>query len=510
MKIKNFKRCFVNGKKSAVVTYDNEQSILQYFGESLGAGKGYGAVEELRKEVGTFNGFTNYLELSGATTDDIQSAVPGAVVEWQGTESYNARVAAAVGSRGGRKPSSSSSEEKKEENNNDTPGTVTTTTPAAVVATAETFVVPTIKDCAALHALICNMSGVMDAVSEWAVSYSTAKLTDETVTVDAPDCITQLSAFLPTVVDAFAAYAIMITDAVKEYQEKQAAARAAREAAEKAAAAAAVAAANGKTIVNLPDGSTVEVSGKVHSDFRKVCQLVKRGLNVYIYGASGTGKTHLCRQIAEALCLDFYSDQKISDDFQLKGFVDSFGKFQETELYKAVVNGGVYMLDEFDASDENAAIVLNSLLANGYITFTGGGRVECHKDFHVIACGNTIGRGPKDEYTGRNCLDAATLDRFAAIELTYDESIELLRAGGDQELVNFIHEVRRAVLETGVSLLVTLRAIEIITAVKDCFTPVECLKMALFKGLEPYQVRQIANACNGSGVWFDALKELAA
>lgn len=489
MEIKNFKRCFVNGRKSAVTTYDNGKSILQYFGGSLGAGAGAAAVEELRKQAGTFNGFTNYIEIPGSTAEDIQASIPGAVVEWEGSTSYNARVAAAVGSRPGSKKETKETKETPD-------ATATPITRPATVVSADAFQVPPITDCDALHSLISNMSSVVDDVNAWSFGYAHGKLNGEDLPVTAPACISQLSAFLPSVVDAFAAYSILVTDAVKEYQEKQ--------------AAAAAAAANGKNLITLPDGSTVEITGKAHAEFRKVCQLVKRGLNVYLYGASGTGKTYLCQQVAEALGLEFLSDQKINDDFQLKGFTDSFGKFQETELYKAVVNGGVYMLDEFDASDENAAIVLNSLLANGYMTFNGGGRVECHKDFHVIACGNTTGRGPKEDYTGRNNLDAATLDRFAAVALSYDESIEINRARGDQELVNFIHEVRAAVKETGVSLLVTMRAIEIITEVKDCFTPAECLEMAIFKGLEKYQINQIANACTGSGVWFDALKELAA
>lgn len=484
----NFKRCYVNGKKSGVASYDNGGAALLYFGHSLGDGLGEVAAKKLGQEAGTLHQFNNYIELSAATVAGIQAVLPGAVVEFEGSKEYNARVLAAVGSRGG----SSSS-----------------VVPAPVVVSSDAFRAPVVDDCDALKNLIGNMPGVVDAVNAWAVDHSAAVLGGGSAVV-VPECVGAVSQFVPGVVDAFGAFDVLVHGAIKEYQEKQAAERAARETAERIAAAAATAAANGKNLVTLPDGSTVEAAGRVHKEFTRVCQLVKRGLNVYLYGPAGTGKTHLCKQISDALGVKFFSDQKISDDFKLTGFVDANGKFQETELYRAVTCGGVYMLDEFDASDENAAIVLNTLMANGYMTFPGVGRVEVHPDFHVIACGNTLGRGADSDYTGRNCLDAATLDRFMTVQLDYDEEIELLKANGDKELLKFIHEVRKAVKTCGISMLATMRAIDNITKIKDCFSPVECLKMGLVKGLEIDQLKVIAEACKGSGKWFDALKELAA
>lgn len=495
MKELNFSRCYVNGKKSGVVSYDNGANYLLFFGQSLGDG---GNVEELRAAGVSLHQFNNAMEIEAPTVAAILSAIPGAVVDWEGSKEYNARVAAAVGSRGGAStvpaPASPTSA-----------AGVPAAAPAPVVVSSDAFRAPVVDDCDALKNLISNMPAVVAAVNVWAVETAAAVLAGDSAVV-VPACVGAVSQFVPGVGDAFAAFDMLVHGAIKEYQEKQAAGRAAREAAERAAAAAA----NGKKLVTLPDGSAVEVAGRVHQEFSRVCQLVKRGLNVYLYGPAGTGKTHLCKQISDALGIKFFSDQKISDDFKLTGFVDANGKFQGTELYRAVTCGGVYMLDEFDASDENAAIVLNTLMANGYITFPGVGRVDAHPDFHVIACGNTLGRGADSDYTGRNCLDAATLDRFAVVQLDYDEEIELLKANGNKEFLKFIHEVRKAVKTCGVSLLASLRAIDDITKIKDCFNPVECLKMCLLKGLERDQIKLIAGACKGSGVWFDALNELAA
>lgn len=499
MKELNFKRCYVNGKKSGVVNYDDGRSYLLFFGQSLGDG---GNVEELRAAGVSLHQFNNAIAIEAPTAAAILSVIPGAVVDWEGSRAYNERVAAAVGSRGGSStvpaPASSTSA-----------AGVPAAAPAPVVVSADAFRAPVVGDCDALKNLINNMPAVVDAVNAWAVETAAAKLAGGSA-VEVPACVGAVSQFVPGVNDAFGAFDVMVNNAIKEYQDKQAAREAAERAAAAAASAAAAAAANGKNLVTLPDGSAVEVAGRVHKEFGRVCQLVKRGLNVYLYGPAGTGKTHLCKQISDALGVKFFSDQKISDDFKLTGFVDANGKYQGTELYRAVTCGGVYMLDEFDASDENAAIILNTLMANGYITFPGVGRVEVHPDFHVIACGNTLGRGADSDYTGRNCLDAATLDRFAVVQLDYDEEIELLKANGDKDFLRFIHAVRDAVKTCGVSMLATLRAVDAVTKIKDCFSPVECLRMCLFKGLEVDQIKIIAGECEGSGVWFDALKELAA
>ena len=495
MKEVSFRRCFVNGKKSGVASYDNGECRVLFFSTALGAGVG---VDDLRDAGVSLHQFNNSVVVPSADAAGIQAVIPGAVVDWEGSKEFQARAAAAAGTR----PGGGNNTGKKSDNAETVPA-------VPVVAGPDAFQVPSLESCPALFDLVKNMAPVVDSLNKWAASCSTALLSGVDA-VTAPACIDQLAAFMPGVVDAFKAYETIIANAVNEYREKLAAAEAARVAAEKAAAAAAAAAANGKKLVTLPDGSTVEVAGGVHAEFGRVCQLLKRDRNVYLYGPAGTGKTYLCKQVADALGLPFFMTQKISNDFQLTGFVDASGKFQETALYQAATVGGVFMLDEFDASDECAGVVLNTIGANRYMDFPGVGRVECHKDFRIIACGNTIGRGADSDYTGRNPLDAATLDRFVTVPVGYDPEIELKKANGDKELVEFIHAVRAAVKTCGVSLVVSMRAIENIAAVCDYFPASECLEMGLLKGLEKDQIALIANECKGSNKWFKALKALAA
>ena len=481
---KFFVRCYVNGKKSGLASYSDNTNRLLYFGTSLGEGVGIGKIRDAGVSL---HQFTNSIIIPSADVSGVVAVLPGAVVELEGSPEYNARVAAAAGSRSGNKVENS----------------------APAVVSADAFQVPALTECPALYDMVKNMSPVVDSLNAWAAECSTALLSGSECVI-APDCVDQLANFLPGIVDAFKAYQTVVCNAINDHREKIAAIEAERKAKEEAAKKAAEAAANGKKLITLADGSTVEVSGKVHAAFADVCLNAKYNIHTYIYGPAGTGKTYLCKQVAAALGLEFYSDQKISNDFQLTGFIDASGKYQETELYRAATCGGIYMLDEFDASDECAAVVLNTALANGYMTFPGVGRVELHKDFHVIACGNTIGRGADTDYTGRNCLDAATLDRFAVLSVGYDPEIELAKAGGDQDLITFIHAVRNAVKTCGVSLVVSMRAIENIAKVQKFYDPEKCLLMMLFKGLERDQINQISGAVSGRGKWFDALKALAA
>ena len=50
-----------------------------------------------------------------------------------------------------------------------------------------------------------------------------------------------------------------------------------------------------------------------------------------------------------------------------------------------------------------------------------------HKDFICIAAANTVGLGADRQFSGRNKLDAATLDRFAIgkIMMDYDPEVEM-------------------------------------------------------------------------------------
>jgi cobaltochelatase CobS len=144
-----------------------------------------------------------------------------------------------------------------------------------------------------------------------------------------------------------------------------------------------------------------------------------------LIGPAGSGKTTAAEQIAEALNLPFYIQGAVSGAHELVGFVDAHGRYQSTPFRQAFEHGGIIVLDEIDAGDPAGLLVMNAALANGHMAFPDQtAPVKKHENFRVVACANTFGTGADRLYVGRNQLDAATLDRFAALSWDYDETLE--------------------------------------------------------------------------------------
>jgi hypothetical protein len=101
---------------------------------------------------------------------------------------------------------------------------------------------------------------------------------------------------------------------------------------------------------------------------------------------------------------------------------DANGNTVRTAFRDAFEHGGLFLFDEVDASSPQALLCINAAIANGYCDFPEG-RIKAHKDFRFIAAANTNGGGATREYSGRNQLDAATLDRFATFACEYDDAL---------------------------------------------------------------------------------------
>lgn len=191
-----------------------------------------------------------------------------------------------------------------------------------------------------------------------------------------------------------------------------------------------------------PNTEPVKV-GKTHFLFERVLKAVSARVHLYLVGPAGSGKTHLCEQVAEGLGLEFraLSVCAQSSKTDLLGYQNiTNGEYITTGFREAYEKGGVYCLDEIDNGNANVIAVLNSSLANGKCAFPDG-MIKMHDDFVLIACANTFGLGSDRVYVGRNQLDAATLDRFAMIEFPYDEALEL-EIAPNKEFTLFVQKVR--------------------------------------------------------------------
>ena len=234
--------------------------------------------------------------------------------------------------------------------------------------------------------------------------------------------------------------------------------------------------------------SSNKIKGVVHEKFDEVLKLVAADIPVFLTGAAGTGKNVICKQVAEALDKEFYFTNAVTQEYKLTGFIDANGTYHETQFYKAFTEGGVFMLDEMEPSIPEVLIILNAAIADRYFDFPTG-RVEAHKDFRLIAAGNTYGTGADIEYTGRYQLDAASLDRFALVEIDYSKNIELALSQGDTELVEFIDAFRAAVSESGIKFVCSYRALDRIKKLDGVLPLGEVLRTCLLKSLTKDDVR---------------------
>lgn len=249
-----------------------------------------------------------------------------------------------------------------------------------------------------------------------------------------------------------------------------------------------------RKITTVIDDIPREMKGIQHEKFETVLKFVANDEPVFLTGPAGSGKNVLCKQVAEALGLKFYFTNAVTQEYKLTGFTDAMGNYQETQFYKAFTQGGVFMLDEMDASIPEVLVILNAAIANRYFDFPAPiGYVEAHPDFRVIAAGNTVGQGATNEYVGRNQLDGASLDRFAVIEIDYSDAIERNVALGNEELLKFCREYRNAARKNGVDIIVSYRGIGRLAKMVNLLSKEEALQTCLFKGLEKDDLSMMLN-----------------
>lgn len=223
-------------------------------------------------------------------------------------------------------------------------------------------------------------------------------------------------------------------------------------------------------------------------------------------GEAGTGKNFTLEQISWELGLEFYFTNSVQQEYKLTGFIDAGGTYHETEFYKAFKNGGIFFLDEMDASIPEVLVLLNAAIANKYFEFPNG-KIHAHKNFRVVAAGNTVGSGADEMYTGRMVLDQATLDRFAIIEFGYDRNIELSISNNNEDLVDFIRDLRTEANNNGIRATFSYRCIMMVTKLEKTNIPLkQIIAIAVFKGMTKDTINSFR--ATGSNKYYKALYDL--
>ena len=242
--------------------------------------------------------------------------------------------------------------------------------------------------------------------------------------------------------------------------------------------------------------------GPVHEKFGQVLTMVESDIPVYLTGPAGTGKNHLAEQVAQAVGLEFEYMGKVDDKFtDCVGYCDANGREHDTPLIRAARDGKLLFVDEIDASVPEVLVTVNALLANRYMVTGWGEFLRADDNFRIIVAGNTVGCGASWAYSGRFPLDAATLDRFALVEVGYDRRIEECLSRGNAEVLDYVRAFRTALRAIGdLRHPVSYRAIVSMAKLEEAgVNKPDVLASCLIKGLDADDVL-LANKWIGNHV----------
>ena len=94
-------------------------------------------------------------------------------------------------------------------------------------------------------------------------------------------------------------------------------------------------------------------------------------------------------------------------------------------------------------------------------------------------------------YTGRYCLDEASLDRFSTVTVPYSKKIEEAVTNKDTALLEFCYKYRSIVKEAGIKSIFSYRGLGAITKLKNTMPLVDVLRICLVKGMNNDDVNTI-------------------
>jgi len=189
--------------------------------------------------------------------------------------------------------------------------------------------------------------------------------------------------------------------------------------------------------VRINTAEPVALAKRPHARFAHVLARVEMRkpdggrFNLFLTGDAGTGKSTLAASIAEALGLPFHSLNcsggltegalvgRVTPNLSTGDIVYTAGP-----LVRAFRDGGVFLLDEMDAADENVLLTLNTLIDAAVWHTPTGETIERSPNFVFMGAGNTFGTGASRVYSGRNQLDGAFLNRFLTVAIDYDTELE--------------------------------------------------------------------------------------
>ena len=156
----------------------------------------------------------------------------------------------------------------------------------------------------------------------------------------------------------------------------------------------------------------------------KILVSLREGEKIMLVGPTGLGKSTLIEQLAARLNWPLIrvaaSGGLTESDFLGEWTVqDGETVFNYGFLPRAMMQGAICLIDEIDGIEPSVAFSIHQLLEDqGKLVLlqNGGEVIEPHQNFRLVATANTLGHGDEAGlYTGTRVLNAAFLDRFAAV-----------------------------------------------------------------------------------------------
>ncbi len=199
---------------------------------------------------------------------------------------------------------------------------------------------------------------------------------------------------------------------------------------------------NGTTI-QLPNLPTFDIELSDHPVIQEVIASINLFKKVLLVGPAGTGKTYMIEQLAQRMNLPFYkySCSRDSSVHDLLGYKQPTSEtYLNTTFINAYENGGIFLVDEYDAMSGDMALFFNGVADDSsFISIPHrdtAPTAQRHKDFILVMAGNTWGSGSSD-YSGRDFQDQALLDRFrlSKIFVGYHYPLEKAMLGSNYPVV---------------------------------------------------------------------------
>lgn len=175
-----------------------------------------------------------------------------------------------------------------------------------------------------------------------------------------------------------------------------------------------------QTIVTVKDA---------HMYLPRLLKLLGAGIDVYLWGPPGSGKTTAALQAAEALGHGGEIDTLDPSTFRsmIQGYTTPNGEPVHTVFTRCWSDGKLYIADEADNAPGHVQTLFNSALANGHAPLAWG-NVAKSTGFGFVGTGNTPGR-PTRQFPDRKPMSAAFADRLYFMHWPLDAAIEC-RIGG--------------------------------------------------------------------------------